>query len=569
MNDIDTPSKAALSVVSGDMYDWSDMVGGGPLPRGPVLTRIAVATATGASHLLVVGPHDLELLDAVVDRAATTTIVLRTHSDAELVSERYADRAVDVVCGDLRAWTADRPADAVLALDGFGRVASIDADPADWHAIAEHLAGHTSGDSRLALVVPNPGSPLAQLRAVNPEASNENADWSFPVHDRANPRSLADASARFGGRGYTLWPDVGSPTLAAAPEACSVALAVAHGRPTDTPTLREVQPALGQALDTLGAAGAAGGWLVTRGLETTGARSSGELARPLAPSEGVTARSAETISAVVGVDRTGDETSWTAAERSWLIEAMHDSARRDASGLRHHVRRLRDAVADAPERWCGLQVDEIGLDAGHVVPVHESTVKLGESADEILLGLLDELAAYLCVAGWRHPWPAGRGRDELTVLLAATIDVAVTPADVYQVRRRRESALSSTGMTPVVAGRHAPQEADPSELRKLMDENEALRGQVTWFKQQMRQRQTMTHEVRTAARRDVAALNDRIKELEDQLSARQAPAVNRVAKRASSVPGRARSGFGRVPGARRAARLLRRVLRAIRRVAKR
>ena len=360
------------------------------------------------------------------------------------------------------------------------------------------------------------------------------------VRTREASRTRAHGSAV---AGHTLWPDVGSPTLAAAPEACSVALAVAHGRPTDTPTLREVQPALGQALDTLGAAGAAGGWLVTRGLDP--------------------------ISAVVGVDRTGDETSWTAAERSWLIEAMHDSARRDASGLRHHVRRLRDAVADAPERWCGLQVDEIGLDAGHVVPVHESTVKLGESADEILLGLLDELAAYLCVSGWRHPWPAGRGRDELTVLLAATIDVAVTPADVYQVRRRRESALSSTGMTPVVAGRHAPQEADPSELRKLTDENEALRGQVTWFKQQMRQRQTMTHEVRTAARRDVAALNDRIKELEDQLSARQAPTVNRVAKRASSVPGRARSGFGRVPGARRAARLLRRVLRALRRVAKR
>ncbi len=554
MNDTDTPSKvAAYSVVPGDMYDWSDMAGGGALPRGPVLTRFAVATATGASHLLVVGPHDLDLLDAVVDLAATTTVVLRTHSDAELVSERYAGKAVDVVCGDLRSWTPDRPADAVIALDGFGRVATIDTDPADWHALSEHLAGLAAAGSRLALVVPNPGSPLAHLRAVTPEASNENADWSFPVHDRANPLSLADASARFGGRGYTLWPDVGSPTLAAVPEACSVALAVAHGRPSDTSTLREVQPALGQALDALGAAAAAGGWLVTRGLETTGAR----------------ARSADPISSVVGVDRTGDETSWTAAERSWLVEAMRESARRDASALRRHVRQLHDAIADAPERWCGLQVDEIGLDAGVVVPVHESTVKLGESADEILLGLLDELAAFLCAAGWRHPWPAGRGRDELAVLLAATIDVAVTPAEVRLVRQRRESALASTGMTPVVAGRQAPQDADPSELRKLADENEALRGQVTWFKQQMRQRQTMTHEVRTAARRDVEALNDRIKELEGQLSARQAPPVNRVAKRVSAVPGRARSGFGRVPGARRAARLLRRVLRRIRRVAKR
>ncbi|MEU6134996.1 hypothetical protein [Nocardioides sp. NPDC047086] len=541
MNDIDTAAKvAAYSVVPGDMYDWSDMTGARALPRGPVLTRFAVSAATGASHLLVVGPHDLDLLDAVVDRAATTTVVLRTHADAELVSERYADRSVDVVCGDLRAWTPDRPADAVLALDGFSRVASIDTDAADWHVISEHLAGLSTGDARLALVVPNPGSPLSQLTAVAPEASDDNADWSFPVHDRANPRSLVDASARFRGRGYTLWPDAGSPTLAAAPEACSVALAVAHGRPAETPTLREVQPALGQALDTLDAAAAAGGWLVTRGLDP--------------------------IPSVVGVDRTGDETSWTAAERSWLVEAMRDSARRDVAGLRHHVRRLHDAVAAAPEQWCGLQVDEIGLDAGRVVPVHESTVKLGESADEILLGLLDELAAFICAAGWRHPWPAGRGRDELTVLLAATIDVAVTAADVRRVRQRRGSALASTGMTPVVARRQTPQDADPSDRQRLMDENEALRGQVTWFKQQMRQRQTMTHEVRTAARRDVAALNDRIKELEDQLNARLATPVNRAAKRASAVPGRARAGFGRVPGARRAARLLRRVLRAFRRV---
>ncbi|MFD7075658.1 hypothetical protein ACFV9G_15720 [Nocardioides sp. NPDC059952] len=544
MNDTDTPSKLdAYSVVSGDMYDWSDMVGARTLPRGPVLTRFAVATADNASHLLVVGPHDLDLLDAAIGRAATTTVVLRTHPDAKLVSERYADRSVDVVCGDLRSWTPDRPADAVLALDGFGRVATIDAAPTDWHAIAEHLVGLATPDSRLAVVVPNPASPLTQLRTVAPEASDEDADWSFPVHDRANPPSLADASARFAGRGYTLWPDVGSPTLAAAPESCSVALAVAHGRPSDTPTLREVQPTLGRTLDTLGAEAAAGGWLVARGLEP--------------------------IAAVVGVDRTGDETSWTAAERSWLVEAMRDSARRDASGLRRHVRLLREAVADAPERWCGLQVDEIGLDAGSVVPVHESTVKLGESAEEILLGLLDELAAFICAAGWRHPWPAGRGRDELTVLLAATIDVAVTPADVRRVRQQRESSLTSSGMTPVVAPRQAPQDADPGELRKLMAENEALRGQVTWFKQQMRQRQTMTHEVRTAARRDVAGLNDRIKELEDQLSAAQAPAVNRVAKRASTVPGRARSGIGRVPGVRPAARLLRRVLRAIRRVARR
>ncbi|NYI79943.1 hypothetical protein [Nocardioides panzhihuensis] len=552
MNDIDTVSKSdAYEIVSGDMYDWSDLTSADPCPRGPVLSRFAVATARDAAHLLVVGPHDLELLDAVLGHAARTTVVLRTHTDAKLVSERYADRSVDVVCGDLRSWTPDQPADAVLALDGFGRVSSIDAAPADWHTISVHLARLATRDSRLAVVVPNPGSPLEQLRAVASEASNEDADWSFPIHDRAHPRSLVDASARLGGHGYTLWPDVAAPTLAAVPDACSAALAIAHGRPADTATLRELQPALAQTLDTLGVTAAAGGWLVTRGLE------------------GVTARSADTIGSILGVDRSGNATSWNAADRSWLVEAMRDSARRDASGLRSRVRRLRDAVDGDPERWRGLQVDEIGLDADRLVPVHDSAVRLGASADEILLGLLDELAAFICVAGWRHPWPAGRGRDELTVLLAATVDTVVTPADVRRVRERRESALSSNGMTPVFARRTSPAEADTSELRKLMDENEALRGQVTWFKQQMRQRQTMTHEVRTAARRDVAALNGRIKELEDQLSAQQTTSISRVAKRASSVPSRARARLGRLPGARRAARLLRRALGALRRAVRR
>lgn len=548
MNSTDTSvmtpgMSTAYSVVAGDMYDWSDLTGSVACPRGPVLTRFAVAAASGASHLLVVGPHDLDLLDAVVGRAAATTVVLRAHADAELVAQRYATQPVTVVCGDLRAWSPDRPVDAVLALDGFGRVTTIDAATADWHEISEHVAALAAPEARLALVVPNPGSPLEQLRDVAPEASDEDTDWSFPVHDRANPRSLADASARFGGRGYTLWPGIGAPTLAAVPEACSAALAIAHGRPSEVPMLREIQPVLGQTLDTLGATAAAGGWLVARGLTTD--------------------------PPVVGVDRTGVETSWVAADRSWLVEAMRDSARRDAAGLRRHVRQLRDAVDGAPERWCGVQVDEVGLDGGHIVPVHESTVKLGESADEILLGLLDELAAYLCATGWRHPWPAGRGRDELTVLLAATVNVTATPAEVRQVRHRREAALASTGMSPVVAPRQTGTDIDPGEREKLRDENEALRGQVTWFKQQMRQRQTMTHEVRTAARRDVAALNSRIKELEDQLSARQAPPVSRVAKRASTVPARARARIGRIPGTRRAARLLRRALRAIRRVAKR
>ncbi|GGU23913.1 hypothetical protein [Nocardioides albus] len=544
MNDIDTVAKsAAYEVVSGDMYDWSDLTDARALPHGPVLTRFAVATASDAAHLLVVGPHHLDLLDAVVGLASRTTLVLRTHTDAQLVSERYADRTVDVVCGDLRSWTPDQPADAVLALDGLGRVTTIDAAPVDWHTISVHLARLTTRDARLSVVVPNPGSPLAQLRAVTPEASNEDADWSFPIHDRAHPRGLADASARFAGRGYTLWPDVDAPTLAATPDACTVALAIAHGRPVDTPTLRELQPVLAQALDTLGTAAAAGGWLVTR--------------------------TADAIPAVLGVDRSGNETSWTAPDRSWLVEAMRDSARRDAAGLRRHVRRLRDAVDGDPERWRGLQADEIGLDAGQVVPLHDSAVKLGETAEEIFLGLLDELAAYLCVAGWRHPWPAGRGRDELTVLLAATVETVTTPADVRQVRGRREAALSSNGMTPVFARRTSPAEADTSELRKLLDENEALRGQVTWFKQQMRQRQTMTHEVRTAARRDVAALNGRIKDLEEQLSAREATSISRVAQRASTVPGRARARLGRLPGARRAARLLRRALGRLRRAIRR
>lgn len=539
MNDIeDSTEGTAYSVISGDMYDWSDLTSARALPRGPVLTRFAVATAEGASHLVVVGPHDLGLLDAVVGRASRTTIVLRAHRDAELVAERYAERPVDVVCGDLLAWKPEHPADAVLALDGFSRVATIDADPAGWRGFADHVAVIAAQESRLALVVPNPGSVLEQLRTVAEEASNENEDWSFPVHDRTIPRSLADATALFGGQGYTVWPEPSSPTLAATAESCSPALAIAHGRPT-TPTLRELQPALGQALDALGAAAVASGWLVTRGLDE--------------------------IPAVLGVDRIGNETGSHAAQESWLIEAMRDSARRDAPGLRRRVGRLHAAVVSEPERWAGVQVDEIGLDADRITPLHDSTVKLGNTADEITAGLLDELAAFICRAGWRHPWPAGSGRDELATLLAGTVDLALTPADVRRLREQRESALVSAGMVPVVATSSSG--ADRSELQKLADENEALRGQVAWFKQQMRQRQTMTHEVRTRAQRDAAAQTDRIRQLENQVAELQSTPMNRAAKRAATVPARARARAGRVRGARRGVRLMRRILGRLRRAA--
>lgn len=541
MNDIDAPSKSTVyTVVSGDMYDWSDLTSARTLPRGALLTRFAVSAAEGASHLLVIGPHDLELLDAVVESAARTTIVLRAHSDAELVSDRYATGSVQVVCGDLRAWAPEEPVDAVLALDGFGRVATIDAPAADWRAISEQVAAVAGHNSRLALVVPNPAALVEQLRTALPEASNEDADWAFPVHDRANPRSLAEANAQFEGTGYTLWPEADAPTLAATPETCTPALAVAHGRPT-APTLRDPQTALGQALDVLGPAAVAGGWLVTRGLDS--------------------------MPPILALDRSGNETAWSAAAESWLTEAMRDSARRDAPSLRGRVRRLGDAVAREPERFAGLQVDEIGLDAGGVIPLHDSAVKLGESADEITIGLLDELAAFICRTGWRHPWPAGRGWDELTTLLAAATDISVTPADVRRMRERRDTALADAGMAPIAAAVPSSlPDADPSRLQKLADENEALRGQVAWFKQQMRQRQTMTHEVRTAAQRDAMALNDRIKDLEDQVAHLRSTPLNRAAKRASNVPARARARARRIRGARRAVRLVRRILGAVRRV---
>lgn len=97
----------------------------------------------------------------------------------------------------------------------------------------------------------------------------------------------------------------------------------------------------------------------------------------------------------------------------------------------------------------------------------------------ILQGLTDDivphlarLAARLTSLGWRHPWPAARDAQDIVVLMAAMGGLTLS---------RAQSAPSISGAASAVSDAEA----------RLADANEALLGQVSWLRKQLRQRETL------------------------------------------------------------------------------
>src|SRR5918992_213512 len=125
----DADQLSGVRLIGGGMFSWSDDdAAAGRLPAGSgVLTELAARTLPRAGRALVLGPHDRQLVDLVVDRCAEVTCLLRSLPDARALAERHADhRGLIVQCGGLDAFTAREPYDVVVAFDGFGRLLSVD-----------------------------------------------------------------------------------------------------------------------------------------------------------------------------------------------------------------------------------------------------------------------------------------------------------------------------------------------------------------------------------------------------------------------------------------------------------
>jgi hypothetical protein len=188
-------NQLAVDVVRGEMQPWSDYSGKRGATQGPVLQALLDDVLPGEGRALILGPHGAELVGTVIAKAAETTMLVRSVSDATALTEQFGDK-LQVVAGALDGLAdADRPRfDAVIAADGLDRVLGYDSDDLDWGQRLDALAKVASPEAVLVLGLENEFS-LTNLLDRRPADQRHGDDEWRPLHDDPNRPVSADQFA--------------------------------------------------------------------------------------------------------------------------------------------------------------------------------------------------------------------------------------------------------------------------------------------------------------------------------------------------------------------------------------
>jgi SAM-dependent methyltransferase len=221
-----------IRMIGGEMAAWTE----DRPPAGGALLAHLVDRLPPGTNVLVAGPHDAALIDALARRATVTCLVRSQPAAIEL-----QQHGVQVLCGTLAKLSDTDRFELVVALDGLDRLCSVEGPQLDWAEALQALKRALRPGGTLLLAVEN---ELGVHRLVDPEAAtsaqNDGA-WrplgEFDASKPGNPTRLAD---RLAGEGLAVdwlgaaWPVPESPTLLATPAALrdgpSDALAAAAAR---------------------------------------------------------------------------------------------------------------------------------------------------------------------------------------------------------------------------------------------------------------------------------------------------------------------------------------------------
>ena len=383
-------------LIGGEMLHWSDLSGThGPAPLTAALAGPLLAGLPG--RVLVAGPHDPAALPA------GATVLVRGVADAEALD----GRGLTVWCGSLEKMAAEPAFDAVVALDGLGRLCTPEAPDLSWPETLGLLLAVLKPGGRLVLGVPNDFG-LDRLLALPPSPAD--TDWVTPdgpvtpadLHPRlaaagfpvvreyaAYPGALlgAEVLADPGLRGFlgaTLTAATSAGLVAAATSAAATSAATRPAQPRLADPDLLITGALRHGL----AAQLAPGWILLAGDLAAGPAA----ALPSGP-----------MRLDGGVWLQADGTPIPAGRT--LEDLVLAACGRRALPV---VRELLTAWQDSPAA---------GVPAGQVVVDAAGTCHgLGQASTPV--SALRSLAAALIRGGYAHLWPSPADEAELTALLA-------------------------------------------------------------------------------------------------------------------------------------------------------
>ncbi|MEU4694438.1 hypothetical protein [Actinoplanes sp. NPDC023714] len=400
-----------IRMIGGEMPEYAE-----ELPHaGGALYRHLTARLPAGAEVLVAGPHDTALLEALADGRGLTCLV-RSQPDAEAL----AARGFTVLCGTLAKLTDEDRYDAVIALDGTNRLCSPEGPQLDWADAVRVLKRALRPGGTLVLTVEN---ELGVHRLVDPGTATApgTVQWR-PLGEFGTAPGRPDRlAAALGAEGLPVsglaaaWPSQAEPTVTVTPEtlrygpldslAALIAGAVASSY-AEKPVLSDPRRLAGAAVRRGLGAELAPAWIAVAQLAAR--------PRPVVPIPAAARLSGGTV-----VEGTGSLPSGRLLEEQLLTAALGH----DLPGLR---RLLTGWTAALP-----------AADAANVL-VEGDRYTLLDPAQPDRPDALARFAVTLATGGYAHPWPAVTDVARLTEILAgaAGLEAATTPMEAPPVRNR-------------------------------------------------------------------------------------------------------------------------------------
>ncbi len=178
-------------VVRGEMQPWTDHT-----TRQPVLAALLTDVIPANRRTLILGPHSPLLIESVLAHSADVTILVRSVSDAEHLTETFGP-CLHVVAGaldGLRTVAAVQPTlfevategvapfEVVIAADGLDRVLGYDSEHLTWTERLAALHALTAPDAVVVLGLRNEFGMLNLLDRRPPHLRHGDDEW-VPLHD--------------------------------------------------------------------------------------------------------------------------------------------------------------------------------------------------------------------------------------------------------------------------------------------------------------------------------------------------------------------------------------------------
>ncbi|AGL14125.1 hypothetical protein [Actinoplanes sp. N902-109] len=203
-----------LRHLGGEMAGWSDAAPAGG-PAYGYLLRAVEALIPAGGRVLVAGPHEMSVVD-VLRAYGEVTCLIRSEPEATALSAA----GFDVLCGTLAKLPENEQYDLVVALDGVGRLCSVEGPQYDWAEGVRVLSRSLRPGGALLLAVENELGVHRLVDRVTATAAHTDADWR-PVgeYDETKPGTPDRLRSALTGEGLTLgwsgtaWPLPSAPAL--------------------------------------------------------------------------------------------------------------------------------------------------------------------------------------------------------------------------------------------------------------------------------------------------------------------------------------------------------------------